>query len=328
MLKMVYDYNPDELYISTPGPVGLLGLLIGRMLGTEIKGIYHTDFTVEAESIIDEPAIGDMIEQYSKWFFNQFDSLLVPTTEYMHLLKERGYRHRHMALFRRGLRTEHFYPFERPANNSAERHRLLYVGRVSKDKNLAFLLEVYRAVRQRHPDICLSIAGDGPYLAELKMACRDLPEVAFLGRVDYKELPSVYNSHDLFVFPSLSDTFGMVVLEAQACGIPSLVSDVGGPKEIVVHAETGYVLPSDSVDAWVDQLSALLIDLESGGALYHALASAARQRVEQRFSWDSILQEMTRPDDTLLPRLTRHRHQPGLGGLLKLASNMMVHSYD
>jgi len=328
MLKMVYDYNPDELYISTPGPVGLLGLLIGRMLGTEVKGIYHTDFTVESQSIIDEPAICDMIEQYSKWFFNQFDTLLVPTTEYMHLLKERGYRHRHMALFRRGLRTEHFRPMERPAAELSGRRRLLYVGRVSKDKNLDFLLEVYRKVRQRHPDICLSIAGAGPYLGELKMACRDLPEVAFLGRVDYGELPSVYNSHDLFVFPSLSDTFGMVVLEAQACGVPALVADIGGPKEIVVDGETGYVLSSESPEAWVDRLDGLLCDLEGEDSDCRRLAQAARQRVEQRFSWDSILLEMTRPDEAFLPRLSRHRHQPGLGGLLKLASNMMVHSYD
>ncbi len=321
MLKLVYDYNPDEIYISTPGPVGLLGMLMGRMLGTTIKGIYHTDFTEESAAIVAEPAISSMIESYSKWFFNQFDTLLVPTEEYIQLLKKRGYRYRHMELFRRGLRSEHFRPLPRPDKSKTWRSRLLYVGRISRDKNLDFLMTVYRQVRILHPDVSLTLAGTGPYLDELRENCSDMPEVTFLGRVDYCDLPELYNQYDLFVFPSTTETFGMVVLEAQACGIPALVSDIGGPKEIIVDGETGFAIPVDQTEPWVTRISDLLTDLACSGGRCHAFGLAARQRVEERFSWDSILHDMVATDT---PRQQRHQHG-SLKRILKLAANMMVH---
>ena len=321
MLKMVYDYNPDEIYISTPGPVGLLGMLMGRMLGTEIKGIYHTDFTMEAEAIVNEPAISNMIEQYSKWFFNQFDSLLVPTTEYIQLLKQRGYRYRHMELFRRGLRTEHFLPLPKANDNGPWNPKLLYVGRISKDKNLDFLMHAYRQVRIMHPDVSLTIAGTGPYLDELREDCSDMPDVDFRGRVAYDQLPKLYNSHDLFVFPSTTETFGMVVLEAQACGLPALVSDIGGPKEIIEDGKTGYALSVASATPWAQCISDLLTDLACGGELCREFSTAARSRVETRFSWDSILQDMVQP----APTRHHRQHQSSIKRILKLASNMMVH---
>lgn len=325
MLKAVYAYNPDEVYISTPGPVGLLGLMMGKMLGTKVTGIYHTDFTVESAAIIAEPAISNMIEAYNKWFFNQFDSLLVPSEEYMQLLKERGYRYRHMARFKRGLRTEYFKP-EKSANrlHGGQQPRLLYVGRVSKDKNLDFLLTTYRQLREKHPTASLSIVGDGPYLPELKQQCRELPQVSFLGRVEYSQLPAVYNDHDLFLFPSISDTFGMAVLEAQACGLPALVSDCGGPKEIVVDGQTGRVLSVADPGAWVGVLDPLLRDLRDEGRSCARMSKAARRRVETHYSWDRILSNMVKADAMDSPRQHRLRQQSPFKRLLKLASNMMV----
>ncbi len=324
MLKQVYEEDPDEIYISTPGPVGLMGLMVGRMLGVPVKGIYHTDFTSEAEAIIAEPAVSNLIEQYNIWFHNQLDTLLVPTSEYVQLLKSRGYRYRHMQLFRRGLRTEHFKPDHkslRAVNSSA---RLLYAGRVSKDKNIDFLIRVFRKVRTLHPGTTLTIAGSGPYLEELQLSCRDLPDVQFLGRVEYDHLPKVYNEHDLFVFPSITETFGMVVLEAQACAIPALVSDVGGPKEIIVDGATGYSLAVDRIQPWVVKLDEMLHDLADGGVLCRQLGEAARKRVVNRFSWDSILDDMTRQDSASLKPSPRQRQQASIKKLLKLASNMMV----
>lgn len=325
MLKAVYGYNPDEVYISTPGPVGLLGLMMGKMLGTKVSGIYHTDFTLEAGEILDEPAISDMIESYNKWFFNQFDTLLVPTTEYMQLLKERGYRHRHMQCFQRGLRTEHFKPEKSTSRlHSGQQPRLLYVGRVSKDKNLAFLLKCYRRLLEKHPNVSLSIVGDGPYLPELKQQCGDLHRVEFHGRVDYQQLPSIYNSHDLFLFPSITDTFGMAVLEAQACGLPALVSDIGGPKEIVANIQTGYVLPVTDPAIWVSTLERLLVDLKEGGEGYARMSRSARERVENNYSWDRILQNMVKADAIDGPRQHKLRQHSPFKRFLKLASSMMV----
>ncbi|SEA26692.1 Glycosyltransferase involved in cell wall bisynthesis [Desulfuromusa kysingii] len=325
MLKQIYTFNPDEIYISTPGPVGILGLLIGRMLGTEIKGIYHTDFTMESEAIIAEPAISNMIEQYSRWFFNQVDTLLVPSSEYIQLLKQRGYRYRHMERFKRGLRTEHFKPQRWSQPASSQRPKLLYVGRISKDKNLDFLLQVYLRLHDLYPGISLTFAGEGPYLQSLQDQCRHLAEVRFLGRVAYADLPQLYNQHDLFVFPSVTDTFGMAVLEAQACGLPALVSNVGGPKEIVVDGGSGYVLPVDDVQSWVERISLMVEDFSLAGGLWQKLGQSARDHILSNYSWDVILKQMVAPDhqDDCLQH--RHRHQSSLKRILKLASNMMVH---
>ncbi|MFO7813914.1 MAG: glycosyltransferase [Pelovirga sp.] len=324
MLKAVYEEDPDEIYVSTPGPVGLLGVLIGRMLGTPVKGIYHTDFTMEAEAIIDQPEVSALIEKYSQWFFNQFDTLLVPTTEYMELLKKRGYRHRHMELFRRGLRTEHFKPQPVTIGKSGNNARLLYVGRVSKDKNLDFLIDVYRRIRRQHAGTSLTIVGIGPYLETLRNNCADLPDVTFAGKVPYTDLPELYNRHDLFLFPSTTDTFGMVVLEAQACGLPALVSDIGGPREIVRDGQTGYVLDVSSTQGWVTRLEEMLADLANGGNLCRLLGRNARERVESTYSWNTILQDMVRPEIATV-RPLRHRQPSPLKRMLKFASNMMVH---
>ncbi|WP_321372393.1 glycosyltransferase [uncultured Desulfuromusa sp.] len=326
MLKQVYEFNPDEIYISTPGPVGILGMLIGRMLGTEIKGIYHTDFTMESEAIIAEPAISNMIEQYSRWFFNQVDTLLVPSTEYMQLLKERGYRYRRMERFKRGLRTEYFKPLDMtPPKSPRKIPKLLYVGRISKDKNLDFLIRTYRQLCNLYPGISLTFAGVGPHLESLQQECSDLPEVSFLGRVPYQDLPRLYNEHDLFVFPSVTDTFGMAVLEAQACGLPAIVSNVGGPKEIVRDGTTGHVLPVDHSQLWVDHISLMIDDFSISGCLFLEMGQAAREHIVSHYSWDIILKDMVAPDRTDVPSHHRHRQQSSLKRILKLASNMMVH---
>lgn len=325
MLKQVYTFNPDEIYISTPGPVGMLGMLIGRLLGTEIKGIYHTDFTMESEAIIAEPAISNMIERYSKWFFNQVDTLLVPSTEYIQLLKERGYRYRRMERFKRGLRTEHFKPQETKRKLSSKIPKLLYVGRISKDKNLDFLVHTYRQLHNLYPGISLTFAGAGPDLESLQNDCCDLTEVRFIGRVPYQDLPQLYSEHDLFVFPSVTDTFGMVVLEAQACGLPAIVSNVGGPKEIVCDGATGYVLPADNPQAWVDRLSIMVDDFSISGTLCQEFGEAARKHIVSHYSWDTILKDMVAPDSMGPSSQHRHRHQQSsLKRILKLASNMMV----
>ncbi len=264
-----------------------------------------------------------MIEQFSRWFFNQFDTLLVPTSEYMQLLKDRGYRHRHMELFRRGLRTEHFKPLQPRLRTETTAIRLLYVGRISKDKNLDFLIDTYRQIRSSIPDVSLTLAGTGPYLKDLQDNCSSLPNLNFVGNIPYHQLPQLYNEHDLFLFPSVTDTFGMVVLEAQACGLPALVSDIGGPKEIVRNGTTGYVIPVQSTQAWFDIIQELAVDLRNEASQYRALGQAARKRVEEHFSWDNILKEMVKSDTP--PSVYRQRQQSSLKRILKLASNMMVH---
>jgi len=128
------------------------------------------------------------------------------------------------------------------------------VGRVSKEKNLPILVQAFKTVvsslKQENdgaadPGIRLLVVGDGAYCEEMKDICDGYP-VTFTGELHGEELAEAFASADLFVFPSTTDTFGRVILEAMASGIPCIVSDVGGPKENIVHGVTGLVVSGDN----------------------------------------------------------------------------------
>lgn len=106
---------------------------------------------------------------------------------------------------------------------------MIYTGRISEDKNLDFLISVYRKLLMENPDLNLIMIGDGPYMNTLKTKCSNLNNIFFHGKLDHQALPLSLSGCDIFVFPSNTDTFGMSVLEAQSCGLPAVVSDAGGP---------------------------------------------------------------------------------------------------
>ena len=123
--------------------------------------------------------------------------------------------------------------------------RLLYVGRVSREKDLDLLAEAYRRLRNDGLSIQLCVVGHGPYSKEFAKA---LPEALFTGYLKGEELAAAYASADIFVFPSTTDTFGNVIIEAQASGVPVIVSDSGGPKELVENERNGLITKSHDVE--------------------------------------------------------------------------------
>jgi glycosyltransferase involved in cell wall biosynthesis len=117
---------------------------------------------------------------------------------------------------------------------------LIYVGRVSREKSLELLIGAFRTLVDDGMMVSLAIVGDGPYRQEMEETLTGYP-VTFTGFLQGEQLQQAYASADLFVFPSATDTFGNVVLEAQASGIPVIVSDSGGPRELMIDGETGLV---------------------------------------------------------------------------------------
>jgi glycosyltransferase involved in cell wall biosynthesis len=122
---------------------------------------------------------------------------------------------------------------------------LLYVGRVSREKGLEMLVDAFKELADAGAAIALAVIGDGPYREEMETSLAGHPAV-FTGYLTGEELQRGYASADVFVFPSATDTFGNVVLEAQASGLPVIVSDEGGPRELVVDGETGVVFRAGS----------------------------------------------------------------------------------
>ncbi len=296
-LKIIYELDPDEVIISTPGPVGLIGLLIARLMSLKVKAVFHTDFTKEAEKMIGNDNILRLIDMYLKWFYNYVDLNMVPTNEYINQLKERGFEEQKMKLFRRGLDLEQYHykktgrKFVLDYFKLKDTPTLLFTGRVSQDKNLKFLVEVYRDCLKEEPTLNLIIAGMGPYYEELKKECKSLANVRLPGVISQKELPYIYSGVDVFVFPSNTDTFGMSVLEAQACGLPAIVSNIGGPQEIVEDKVTGYVIESDNHKFWVDKILFMVEHAKNKSKLNAEMREAAIKRVNEFYNWDNLLDQ-------------------------------------
>jgi len=300
-IDRIAAHNPDRIVISTPGPVGLVGLAAARLLGVPCVGVYHTDFSKQAESITGDPQFTAVVEGYTRWFFARVDELRVPSTAYMNLLAERGLDRKRMKPFRRGLDSG-FTTLDPSALESARsrwfadgRPTLLYAGRLGQEKNLDFLLRVFDALHALQPYARLVLAGDGPSYADLKSTTAHRPEIVFTGRLDRSDLRACYALADVFVFPSTTDTFGMAVLEAQAFGLPAVVADAGGPPEIIRHGRTGYALPFDDPDMWVQTLSRLVDARRNNPSDYNRWREEIRAAAQSSHSWETLLSDLMGP---------------------------------
>jgi glycosyltransferase involved in cell wall biosynthesis/PHP family Zn ribbon phosphoesterase len=297
-LKMISRFEPDEIIISTLGPIGLLGLLIAKYLNVKCVGVYHTDFSAQVKEIADDESICNIIEGFSKWFYSSMDEIRVPTREYMDILENRGFNRFKMKLFKRGIDSNLFFPrdtgksFIKEKFNITDGINLLFAGRISKDKNLDFLSDVYEQILNIREDINLIIVGDGPYLQGYREKMQKFKRVVFTGQVDREILPEIYSGSDLFVFPSTTDTFGMVVLEAQACGLPAIVSDIGGPKEIIIDGKTGYVVKASSLSEWTERIKYIIDLISQHNDSYMLMRETARHNVSMNSSWNSVIQDL------------------------------------
>lgn len=289
-LEKIYSAEPDEIFISTPGFVGLIGLLASKLLHIPSTGIFHSDFKAQLDKMTDDNSTGELVGSFVYWFYNNVDTIAVPSVEYKDILESYGFVDKKIKLFPRWINTSLF----KPDNNAREiineklgiksGFTLLYTGRVSKEKNLDFIVEIHKHIKITYPDINTIIVGDGPYLAEIKENCKSVENIYFPGRIDRYQLAKYYPSADIFLFPSETDTFGMSVLEAQSCGVPCLVSDIGGPKEIIIDGKSGFALPVNNINDWIDTIIKLLKMKNENIDNYQSICKEARKNVKKRFS--------------------------------------------
>lgn len=288
MARFLAACRPDAVHISTPGPVGLVGRFAARRRGLPMLGVYHTDFPAYIDHLFDDPALTWASRRAMGAFYRGFDRIFTRSREYMESLTGLGIAGGILAPLTPGVDTRLFHPRFRDLGlwarlapgSGAGRLRILSVGRVSVEKNLPFLAAVWPRAHERlvaaGVEAELVIVGDGPYRAELerRLAGRS---ARFLGFRHGGELSAIYASCDLFVFPSTTDTLGQVAMESQASGLPVLVSDRGGPKEVVRDGRTGHILSAADPGAWVEAIVRLATDRtgrERMGAAAHGAMQA------------------------------------------------------
>ncbi|MBN1646719.1 MAG: glycosyltransferase [Spirochaetales bacterium] len=297
-LKMINELNPDEIIISTPGPIGILGLICAKLLSIKTKMIFHTDFTSELEDLMNDNSVSEIVDTFLKTLYNLNDEILVPTNEYLRILEEKGFAVEKLRFFRRGLDLGQFHPRENARallkakfNIPEDAITMLYTGRISEDKNLGLLPDIFKKLTKKYPGLYLLVTGDGPSLDTYRHTCRHLKKIRFSGFQSQEILPEIYSGADFFVFPSLTDTFGMSVLEAQACGLPAVVSDCGGPQEIIRNGETGFIAEGKNTDSWLTHITTLVEMKLHKPDEFSKISKAAIQRVRDNYNWDTLLDQ-------------------------------------
>ncbi|MDX2118664.1 MAG: glycosyltransferase family 1 protein [Planctomycetota bacterium] len=307
MLRAARALRPHVIHVSTPGPVGMIGRLAARLMGVPLVGVYHTDFPAYVDHLFNDDAFTWVTRRSMSWFYRPFHSIFTRSDDYAASLETLGIPRDRMHTLRAGIDTDMFHRrhrdpsiWHRLAETAALPEtcvKVIYVGRVSVEKNLPLLTRVWpkatEQLKARGIDARLIVVGDGPYRATMQ---RELADACFLGFRHGTQLATLYASADLFVFPSLTDTLGQVVMESQASALPVLVSDSGGPKEVVAHGRTGLVLSSADPDAWVAALVKLASDEHTrramGEAAFNAMQSCTIRASFEHF-WN--VHEACRP---------------------------------
>ncbi len=293
MLRFCYEQNFTHLHSATPGPIGLAALAIAHILKLPIVGTYHTSLPQYAGYLTNDPAMEELMWKYVLWYYDQMDLIYVPSKSTGNELISKGISPAKMKLFPRGVNTERFHPSKRDLHflqqyMDVNTFKLLYVGRVSKEKDLPLLALVFKRLSRTIDHLSLVVAGDGPYMEEMKKELEGT-RCCFTGCLTGEALAKLFAACDLFVFPSATDTFGNVVLEAQASQLPVIVTDSGGPHENILPGETGAVIPAHDGPALAAAIKSFLNDPKK----LRRMGKAARRYAEGR-SFESAFEQTWR----------------------------------
>ncbi|TAL87405.1 MAG: glycosyltransferase family 1 protein [Rhodanobacter sp.] len=264
--------RPDAIYVATEGPLGWSAMRTASSMGIPVGSGFHTRFDSYAEHY-GVGLLAPWIRGYLRRFHRRATATLVPTDALAGELLALGIDH--ARLLRRAVDTRLFCPSRRDEGLrrewgiDASTPAVLYVGRIAVEKNLALAVRAFRAIQQQVPKARYIWVGDGPARAALESAH---PDFIFAGVQRGEALARHYASADLFPFPSLSETFGNVILEALAAGLPVVAYAEGAAREHLVDGVNGYCIASDEAQAFVDAS----VKLAGNPALIRHMGRAAR----------------------------------------------------
>jgi len=279
--------RPDIVHIATEGPLGWSALRAARVLRLPVTSDFRTNF----QSYSHHYGIGWLqkpIVAYLRKFHNRTLCTMVPTQAMHEQLHRLGFLN--LQVVARGVDTHMFTPSKRSlalrSTWQADENTLvlLSVGRLATEKNLDLSVKTYLALKQNQRRVKLVFCGDGPYRSKLQADC---PDAIFMGMVTHAQLAVAYASADLFLFTSLTETFGNVTLEALASGTPVLAFDCAAAKEVIEDEHNGWLVAGEDPQAYV--LRALAITQKSLG-LQQARQHASKSI--QKWEWRAIANQV------------------------------------
>jgi glycosyltransferase involved in cell wall biosynthesis len=263
MLDYCHEQGFTRLHAATPGPMGLVALAVARVLDLPICATYHAAFPQRIHELTGDTGLEEMAWKGLTWFYNRMDTVYAPTQSAADKLAQKGISREKIRLYRNSIDLRRFHPAKRNGfwknhfQTEGDSYKLLYVGRVSRERNLELLTEAFLRVSRQRSDVRLVVVGDGPYLDRMRRELRNT-RALFTDTLRGEDLSQAYASSDLFLYPSSADTLGHEVLQAQASGLPVLVGDQGGARENLIPGETGRILPGNDPDAFAESILELL----------------------------------------------------------------------
>ena len=294
--------RPDAIYVATEGPLGWSAMRAAQQLELPAATGFHTRFDTYAAHY----GVGfltNAVRGYLRRFHNRGGATLVPTEALRQELRDMGVIN--ARILRRAVDTKQFHPSHRDValrtQWGVEGHApaMLYVGRIAAEKNLDLAVRAFRALQQEVPEARYVWVGDGPERAALQAAH---PDFIFAGMQRGESLARHVASADLFVFPSLSETFGNVILEALAAGVPVVAYREGAAREHMTDGHNGYVIESGDEAAFIQAA----VTLGSNPSLIRHMGRAAHASVAS-LSPESVIRDF----ESLLMQLAQEkRHVP------------------
>ena len=291
LFRDIAAFQPDIAHLFHPAMTGIPTMAMLKWLGVQTVASFHLDYARLASQFqvggLRLDVARPLIDQLTRRVFNWADVRLAPSQLVQRQMQALGIRD--VGLWRRGVDAEAFHPRFRSSAMRAEMSQgcpddtlLVYVGRLSDEKQL----EHIRPALQQLPNTRLALVGDGPARQRLERTFAGLP-ANFMGYLRGTRLASAYASADIFVFPSRLETFGLVVVEAMAAGLPVVAARVGGVTEVVREGINGYTFESGDTVGLVQGIRALAEDREKLGWMGQQARACAETQ-----SWDAIMDEL------------------------------------
>jgi len=298
-LRRLHEFSPDIMHIVDPVVLGPVGLATARLMDIPIVSSYHTNLAAYCAhfgfDLLTRP-----MWSYNRFIHNQCALTFCPSPSTATMLRAQGFEH--LRIWSRGVDTTQFHPSHRSLalrtkwlsdrtdqQGPEQPVILLYVGRISWEKNLRLLIQAYE--HMDHQRSHLVIVGNGPALAEMQSQLQGLP-VTFTGYLTGDELAAAYASADIFAFPSYTETFGQVALEAMASGLPVVGLQAEGVCDLVQHEQSGLLLDTQYVgEEQVEAYRACLTRLVNNGLERAQFSEFALAEASHR-SWYEAMESL------------------------------------
>ncbi len=274
----------DLVHVCAPGPAGVGAALLARIMGLPLVGSYHTELQDYALRRTGQTELEHLVRAIVGAFYRHCDLVLAPSPAADTSLAQLGVPDTQLGRWGRGVDTERFSPTHRCPGLLPGPFNVLYVGRLSREKGLDLLSEAFLMARQRDPRLHLTLVGRGPEEQELRERLGDT--ATFLGWLQGEQLARVYASADAFLFASTTDTFGQVILEAHASGLPVLAVNAGGPTDLIEDGRSGCLVSPDP-----QSLADALRRLAQRDVLRRQLATRALAAARKR-TWERSMEEL------------------------------------